>query len=84
MFCGSLFVRFLLAIVLFVLRFTDSDYPFDIFKLFMYPVYVMLLITGNLKHIIFHFYQQTYTFNKNMCDKCDGLNDSLPNNLYNR
>jgi len=33
MFCRSLFVLFLLAIVLFVfLRFTDSDYSFGIFK----------------------------------------------------
>jgi hypothetical protein len=32
------FVLFLLAIVLSVLlRFTDSDYPFGIFKLFLYP-----------------------------------------------
>jgi hypothetical protein len=32
-----LFVRFLLAIVLSVLLwFTDSDYPFCIFKLFLY------------------------------------------------
>jgi ABC-type Co2+ transport system permease subunit len=35
MFCRSLFVLFLLAIVLSVLRFTDSDYPFGIFKLFL-------------------------------------------------
>jgi hypothetical protein len=37
MFCRSLFVHlyfFLLAFVLSVLRFTDSDYPFGIFKLF--------------------------------------------------
>ena len=34
MFSRSLFVLFLLAIVLSVLRFTDSDYPFGIFKLF--------------------------------------------------
>ena len=35
MFCRSLFVLFLLAIVLFVLlRYTDSDYLFGIFKLF--------------------------------------------------
>ena len=32
-FCGSLFVP--MAIVLYVLRFTDSDYPFGIFKLFL-------------------------------------------------
>ena len=35
MFCRSLFVLLLLAIVLSVLRFTDSDYPFSIFKLFL-------------------------------------------------
>jgi hypothetical protein len=34
MFCRSLFVLFL-AIVLSVLRYTDSDYPFGIFKLFL-------------------------------------------------
>ena len=35
--CRSLFVLFLLAIVLSVLlRYTDSDYPFGIFKLFLY------------------------------------------------
>ena len=35
MFCGSLYVLFLLAIVLFVLlRYADSDCPFGIFKLF--------------------------------------------------
>jgi hypothetical protein len=33
MFCRSLFVLFRMAIVLTVLfRFTDSEYPFDIFK----------------------------------------------------
>ena len=35
-FCRSLFVLFLLAIVLSVLRFTDFDYPFGIFKLFFH------------------------------------------------
>ena len=30
------FVLFLLAIVLSVLRYKDSDYPFGIFKLFLY------------------------------------------------
>jgi hypothetical protein len=33
-FCRSLFVLFLLAIVLSVRRYTIFDYPFDIFKLF--------------------------------------------------
>jgi len=36
MLCRSLFVPFLLAIVLSVLlRFADSNYPFGIFKLFL-------------------------------------------------
>ena len=40
MFCRSLFVLFLLVIVLSVLlRFTDSYYPFGIFKLFLYSYY---------------------------------------------
>ena len=38
MFCSSLFVLFLLTIVLSVLlRYTDSDCPCCIFKLFLYP-----------------------------------------------
>jgi hypothetical protein len=37
-----MFVLFLLTIVLSVLlRFTDSDYPFGIFKLFLSPVYFL-------------------------------------------
>ena len=41
MFCRSLFVLFLLAIVLFVLlSFTDSDYPFDIFELFSHNLFL--------------------------------------------
>ena len=35
MFCKSLFVLYLLAIVLFVLRFMASDYSFGFFKLFL-------------------------------------------------
>jgi hypothetical protein len=35
MFCRSLFVLFPLTIVLSVLLFTDSDYPFGFFKLFL-------------------------------------------------
>ena len=35
-FCRSFFVLFRLAIVLSVLRFAISDYPFGIFKLFLY------------------------------------------------
>ena len=43
MFCRSLFVLFHLAIVLSVLRFTDFDYPFGIFKLFKPPTVVITL-----------------------------------------
>ena len=39
MFCISLFILFLFTIVLSVLRFTDSDYPFGIFKLFWLYAY---------------------------------------------
>ena len=36
-FCRSLFILFLMDIVLSILlRFTDSDYPFNSFKLFLY------------------------------------------------
>jgi hypothetical protein len=38
MFYRSLFV--LLAIVLSVFRFMDSDYPFGIFKLFLYTIFI--------------------------------------------
>ena len=38
MFCRSLFVLFLLAIVLSVIRFTASDYRFGIFKLFLLEI----------------------------------------------
>ena len=38
MFCRSLFVLFLLAIVFSVLRLTDSDYPDGIFKLLVSKV----------------------------------------------
>jgi len=34
--CRSLFVLFRLSIMLSVLGYTDSDYPFGIFKLFLY------------------------------------------------
>ena len=41
MFCRSWFVLFHLAIVLSVpLRYTDSDYPFGIFKLFLVNIYL--------------------------------------------
>jgi len=39
LFCRSLFVLFLSAIVLSVLRYKDSDYPFDIFKRFVLITY---------------------------------------------
>jgi hypothetical protein len=50
----SLFVTFRLVIVMSVLlRFTDSDYPFGIFKLFFY-----------MGHIIVFFYLSTNNFYK--------------------
>jgi hypothetical protein len=47
MFCRSLFVLFLLAIVLSVLRFTDSDYPFGVFKLFLIWISVCRLMPSD-------------------------------------
>jgi hypothetical protein len=61
----SLVAKELLAIVLSVLRFTDSDYPFDIFKLFLqrtardllWPVlYEMFASRGGFAQL---FYQNT-------------------------
>ena len=45
--CNLLFVLFLLVIVLSVLRFTDSDYPFGIFKLF-FPITTMFFAGSRL------------------------------------
>ena len=52
-FCRSFFVIFLLANVLSVLlRFTDSGYPFDIFKLFLaYRIPVISNISKYLYHM---------------------------------
>jgi len=53
MFCRSLFVilYFFLAIVLSVLlRFTDSDYLFGIFKLFLDQTYQPILLKGRCGH----------------------------------
>jgi len=44
MFCRSIFVLFHLAVVLSVLlRFTDSNYPFGIVKLFLHVCFVLCL-----------------------------------------
>jgi hypothetical protein len=61
MYCGSLFVLFLLAIVLFVLLlFTDSDYPFGIFKLFL-PHINTIYTFWNLKmHLYYVYYDKCY------------------------
>jgi hypothetical protein len=63
------FVLFLLAIVLSVLlRYTDSDYPFDIFKLFLwlrtkiwnFHIFrVFLLHSGNLHYYYFCYFQNS-------------------------
>ena len=61
------FVLFLLAIVLSpLLRFTTSDYPFGIFKLFTFPVLeyfvVYLFISCNSLHIEFEVKYENYPF----------------------
>ena len=52
------FVLFLLAIVLFVqLRFTDSDYNFGIFKLFLLLINVREKMKGHLEWTIQRYEQ---------------------------
>ena len=46
-FCRSMFVILFLVIVLTVLRITVSDYPFDIFKLFVNDIYILTLLTNS-------------------------------------
>jgi hypothetical protein len=69
MLCRSLFVLFLLAIVLSVLRYTDSDYPFGIFKLFLF---LIVDSSQTLQHAcrkkIFLYLAQQGKFNKQMID----------------
>ena len=61
MFCRSLFVLFLLAIVLSVLlRFTDSDYPSGIFKLFLKMNIIMESKSIALFCLINHMSHVTY------------------------
>jgi ABC-type phosphate transport system permease subunit len=61
MFCRLLFVFFLFTMVLSVLlRFTDSDYPFGIFKFFLYQTWkkndhVYVLGVLNVVPTIFRF-----------------------------
>jgi len=48
-FCRSLFVLFLLADMLSVLlRYTDSDYPFGIFKLFFHAQLISKFLTRQI------------------------------------
>ena len=49
MLCRSLFVLFGLFIVLSVLQFMDSDYPFGIFKLFLFSFSKHLLLFKEFK-----------------------------------
>ena len=55
-FCRSLFVLFLMAIVLSVLRFMDSDYPFGIFKLFLLVKFTRYLLLVNSYHCMYFQY----------------------------
>jgi hypothetical protein len=62
-FCISLFVVFLLAIVLSVFPFTDSDYTFRIFQIFL-----TLLSKTTFVSPSSHIYQQyIYVFNNKKC-----------------
>ena len=56
------FVRFLLTIVLSVLRFTDSDYLFSIFKLFLQCMYQSQTIYERLlrHNMIYTFFTQLH------------------------
>ena len=73
MFCRSSFV--LLAIVLYVLlRYTDSDYPFGIFKLFlirptwMQWLYKVRLMRNDMKYLLFRIvFQRFFRLNRNSC-----------------
>jgi hypothetical protein len=51
MFCKSFFVPFLLVIVC-LLRFTDSDYPIDIFKLFLYNYRLRIITLLNISRTV--------------------------------
>ena len=52
-FCRSLFVLFLLSIVLSVLRFTVSEYPFDIFKFFVFVLNIEFSALNMLSPLFF-------------------------------
>jgi hypothetical protein len=55
--CRSMFVRFLLSIVLsFLLRFTSSDYFLGIFKLFMFSFCVCCYSYNCCPHTIYTFF----------------------------
>jgi hypothetical protein len=61
MLCWSLFVLFLLAIVLSVrLQYTDSDCPFGIFKL------ILLILQSNLHLMIVFFFVQRFLYRHEM------------------
>ena len=54
MYWGSLFVLFRLAIVLSVLLFTYSDYPFGIFLLFLFEYWKMNSIMSSTGNLVLH------------------------------
>jgi hypothetical protein len=53
-FCRSLFVLFLLAIVLSIHRCTNYDYPFGIFKLFSKLSFLVIFVRSIIKLLTFH------------------------------
>ena len=71
MFCRSLFVPFLLSIVLSVLQITDSEYPFGIFKFFLHlNIYSYFLVLHSRQNMSARgtnsdFDQQIYNVHEN-------------------
>jgi hypothetical protein len=64
--CRSLFV--LLAIVLSVLQFPDSDYPFGIFKIFLYCIKKVLIrqVYITLANVCYPLYAYRFTCSESL------------------
>jgi hypothetical protein len=72
--CRSLFVLFLLAIVLSVLlRFTDSDYLFGIFKLVFFENMLLYGIIYTIHVIVWHYIYNTCALLKHIGNMCTRL-----------
>ena len=67
MICRLLFVIFLLAIVVAFLRFTDSDYPFGVFKLILTLTTLHSNMVDSLVIYFHHPCASRITFSQNTC-----------------